>query len=128
MQKAAQISLHEVRVTLRLCVSVKPLCKSFIVHIGADEDIPAGDIGVGGREVGYMFGQYKKLTHVFTGVLTGKGKDFGGSNIRPEATGYGNIYFLQNMLKTQNQSLKGKRVLVLDQEMLLNILLKSLSN
>jgi len=95
---------------------VMRFCQAFMQelyrHIGADEDIPAGDIGVGGREVGYMFGQYKKLTHVFTGVLTGKGKDFGGSNIRPEATGYGNIYFLQNMLKTRNQSLKGKRVLV----------------
>jgi NAD(P)-specific glutamate dehydrogenase len=95
---------------------VMRFCQAFMQelyrHIGADEDIPAGDIGVGGREVGYMFGQYKKLTHLFTGVLTGKGKDFGGSNIRPEATGYGNIYFLQNMLKTQNQSLKGKRVLV----------------
>ena len=95
---------------------VMRFCQAFMQelyrHIGADEDIPAGDIGVGGREVGYMFGQYKKLTHVFTGVLTGKGKDFRGSNIRPEATGYGNIYFLQNMLKTRNQSLKGKRVLV----------------
>ena len=95
---------------------VMRFCQAFMQelyrHIGADEDIPAGDIGVGGREVGYMFGQYKKLTHVFTGVFTGKGKDFGGSNIRPEATGYGNIYFLQNMLKTRNQSLKGKRVLV----------------
>ena len=81
-------------------------------HIGPNEDIPAGDIGVGGREVGYMFGQYKKLTHQFAGILTGKGKEFGGSDIRPEATGYGNIYFLENMLKTRNISLEGKTVLV----------------
>ena len=81
-------------------------------YIGPDEDVPAGDIGVGGREVGYLFGQYKKLTHQFVGVLTGKGQEFGGSLIRPEATGYGNVYFLENMLKTRNIDLKGKRVLV----------------
>ena len=81
-------------------------------HIGPDEDVPAGDIGVGGREVGFMFGQYKKLTHQFVGVLTGKGQEFGGSLIRPEATGYGNVYFLENMLKTRGIELKGKRVLV----------------
>ena len=81
-------------------------------YIGPDEDVPAGDIGVGGREVGYMFGQYKKLTHTFVGVLTGKGQEFGGSLIRPEATGYGNVYFLENMLKTRGIELKGKRVLV----------------
>ena len=81
-------------------------------HIGPDEDVPAGDIGVGGREVGYMFGQYKKLTHTFSGILTGKGLEFGGSLIRPEATGYGNVYFLQNMLKTRGIDLKGKTVLV----------------
>ena len=81
-------------------------------HIGPDEDVPAGDIGVGGREVGYMFGQYKKLTHQFCGILTGKGLEFGGSLIRPEATGYGNVYFLENMLKTRNIDLKGKTVLV----------------
>ncbi len=81
-------------------------------HIGPDEDVPAGDIGVGGREVGYMFGQYKKLTHQFVGVLTGKGQEFGGSLIRPEATGYGNVYFLENMLRTRGIDIKGKRVLV----------------
>jgi NAD(P)-specific glutamate dehydrogenase len=81
-------------------------------YIGPDCDVPAGDIGVGGREVGYMFGQYKKLTHQFVGILTGKGQEFGGSLIRPEATGYGNVYFLQNMLKTRNIDLKGKTVLV----------------
>ena len=91
-------------------------CQSFMTelskHIGADTDVPAGDIGVGGREVGYMFGQYKKLTHQFCGILTGKGLEFGGSLIRPEATGYGNVYFLENMLKTRNIDLKGKTVLV----------------
>jgi glutamate dehydrogenase (NADP+) len=81
-------------------------------HIGPDTDVPAGDIGVGGREVGYMFGMYKKLTHEFSGVFTGKGLEFGGSLIRPEATGYGNVYFLENMLKTRSIDLKGKRVLV----------------
>lgn len=81
-------------------------------YIGPDCDVPAGDIGVGGREVGYMFGQYKKLTNQFVGILTGKGQEFGGSLIRPEATGYGNVYFLQNMLKTRNIDLKGKTVLV----------------
>ena len=81
-------------------------------HIGPDEDVPAGDIGVGGREVGFMFGQFKKLTHQFNGILTGKGLEFGGSLIRPEATGYGNVYFLQNMLATRNIDIKGKTVLV----------------
>ena len=81
-------------------------------HIGPDEDVPAGDIGVGGREVGYMFGMYKKLTHRFEGILTGKGLEFGGSRIRPEATGYGAVYFLNNMLKTRNIDIKGKTVLV----------------
>ncbi|MCK9179689.1 MAG: glutamate dehydrogenase, partial [Bacteroides sp.] len=74
--------------------------------VGPDTDIPAGDIGVGGREVGYMVGMQKKLTHEFTGTFTGKGREFGGSLIRPEATGYGNIYFLQEMLKTQGADLK----------------------
>lgn len=74
--------------------------------------MPAGDIGVGGREVGYMFGQYKALTHQFVGILTGKGQEFGGSLIRPEATGYGNVYFLENMLKTRGIDIKGKTVLV----------------
>lgn len=82
---------------------VMRFCQAFMTeltrYIGPDIDVPAGDIGVGGREVGYMFGTYKKLTHEFSGVLTGKGMEFGGSLIRPEATGYGNIYFLMNMLK-----------------------------
>jgi glutamate dehydrogenase (NADP+) len=95
---------------------VMRFCQAFMNelyrHIGPDEDVPAGDIGVGGREVGYMFGQYKKLTHQFVGILTGKGQEFGGSLIRPEATGYGNVYFLQNMLKTKGLDLKGKKVLV----------------
>ena len=70
-------------------------------HIGADIDVPAGDIGVGGREIGYMFGQYKRITNEFTGVLTGKGLEYGGSLIRTEATGYGAVYFLQNMLEAE---------------------------
>jgi glutamate dehydrogenase (NADP+) len=83
-------------------------------HIGPDVDVPAGDIGVGGREVGFMFGQYKKLRHEFSGVLTGKGMSFGGSKIRPEATGYGNVYFLMEMLKNKYgiEDLKGKSVLI----------------
>ena len=81
-------------------------------HIGPETDVPAGDIGVGGREVGFMFGMYKKLTHEFTGTFTGKGREFGGSLIRPEATGYGNIYFLMEMLKKQGTDLKGKTCLV----------------
>jgi len=95
---------------------VMRFCQAFMnelyCHIGPDEDVPAGDIGVGGREVGYLFGQYKKLTHQFQGILTGKGQEFGGSLIRPEATGYGNVYFLANMLKTRNIDLAGKTVLV----------------
>ena len=95
---------------------VMRFCQAFMSelyrHIGPDEDVPAGDIGVGGREVAYMFGMYKKLTHQFQGVLTGKGLEFGGSLIRPEATGYGNVYFLLNMLKTRNIDIKGKTVLV----------------
>ena len=81
-------------------------------HIGPDMDIPAGDIGVGGREVGFLYGMYKKLTREFTGTLTGKGQEFGGSLIRPEATGYGNIYFLMEMLKTKGTDLKGKVCLI----------------
>ena len=81
-------------------------------NIGPDTDVPAGDIGVGGREVGYMFGMYKKLTHEYTGTFTGKGLEFGGSLIRPEATGYGNVYFLLEMLKTRNIDIKGKTVCV----------------
>ena len=95
---------------------VMRFCQAFMTelyrHVGPDEDVPAGDIGVGGREVGYMFGMYKKLTHQFQGMLTGKGQEFGGSKIRPEATGYGNVYFLQNMLQTRGIDLKGKTVLV----------------
>ena len=95
---------------------VMRFCQAFMTelyrYIGPDEDVPAGDIGVGGREVGYLFGQYKKLTHQLVGVLTGKGQEFGGALIRPEATGYGNVYFLENRLKTRNIDLKGKRVLV----------------
>ena len=95
---------------------VMRFCQAFMLelyrHIGPDEDVPAGDIGVGGREVAYMFGMYKKLTHQFQGVRPGKRQEFGGSRIRPEATGYGNIYFLQNMLATRNIDIKGKTVLV----------------
>jgi len=91
-------------------------CQSFMTelakHIGADTDVPAGDIGVGGREVGYMFGQYKRLRNEFTGVLTGKGISFGGSLIRPEATGYGCVYFAQSMLETKGQSFEGKTVVI----------------
>ncbi|MCK4541181.1 MAG: NADP-specific glutamate dehydrogenase [Spirochaetales bacterium] len=81
-------------------------------HIGPNTDIPAGDIGVGGREIGYMFGQYKKLKNAFEGVFTGKGINWGGSLIRPEATGYGAVYFAEEMLKTRNESFDGKNVLV----------------
>ncbi|APS37964.1 MULTISPECIES: NADP-specific glutamate dehydrogenase [Salegentibacter] len=95
---------------------VMSFCQSFMTelyrHIGANTDVPAGDIGVGAREVGYMFGQYKRLQNEFTGILTGKGLSYGGSLIRPEATGYGNVYFAQNMLKTRNESLEGKTVVV----------------
>ena len=81
-------------------------------HIGADTDVPAGDIGVGGREIGYLFGQYKKIRNEFASVLTGKGLEWGGSLIRPEATGYGCVYFAQAMLETRNDSIEGKRVLI----------------
>ena len=81
-------------------------------HIGPNTDVPAGDIGVGGREIGFMFGMYKKLKNEFTGVLTGKGSTWGGSLIRPEATGYGNVYFAQNMLATKNDSFEGKSVVI----------------
>lgn len=95
---------------------VMRFCQAFVTelwrHIGPDTDVPAGDIGVGGREVGYMFGMYKKLTREFTGTFTGKGLTFGGSLIRPEATGYGNVYFLLEMLKTRNIDIKGKKCLV----------------
>ncbi len=81
-------------------------------HIGPNTDVPAGDIGVGAREIGFMFGMYKKLNNEFTGVLTGKGQSWGGSLIRPEATGYGNVYFAQNMLKRKNDSFEGKTVVI----------------
>jgi glutamate dehydrogenase (NADP+) len=91
-------------------------CQSFMSelqrHIGPNTDVPAGDIGVGGREIGFLFGQYKRLRNEFTGVLTGKGLEYGGSLIRPEATGYGTVYFAQSMLKTQGQSFKGKTVAI----------------
>jgi len=95
---------------------VMRFCQAFMLElwrqIGPDTDVPAGDIGVGGREVGYMYGMYKKLTREHTGTLTGKGLDFGGSLIRPEATGYGNVYFLLEMLKTRGIELRGKTVTV----------------
>ncbi len=95
---------------------VMRFCQSFMTelwrHIGPDTDVPAGDIGVGGREIGFLFGQYKRLANEFTGVLTGKGLAWGGSLIRPEATGYGCVYFADEMLKSQGQSLDGKTCLV----------------
>ena len=95
---------------------VMKFCQSFMTelsrHIGPNTDVPAGDIGVGGREIGYMFGQYKRLRNEFTGVLTGKGMSFGGSLIRPEATGYGTVYFAKEMLATKGDSFKGKTVVV----------------
>ena len=91
-------------------------CQSFMTelqrHIGPITDVPAGDIGVGGREIGFLFGQYKRIRNEFTGVLTGKGLDWGGSLIRPEATGYGAVYFAEEMLKTRDESLEGKTCLV----------------
>lgn len=95
---------------------VMKFCQSFMTelsrHIGADTDVPAGDIGVGGREIGYMFGQYKRIRNEFTGVLTGKGRNWGGSLIRPEATGYGTVYFAQEMLATKNESFQGKTIAI----------------
>jgi glutamate dehydrogenase (NADP+) len=95
---------------------VMKFCQSFMTelsrHIGADTDVPAGDIGVGGREIGYMFGQYKRIRNEFTGVLTGKARNWGGSLIRPEATGYGTVYFAQEMLSKVNDSFQGKVVAV----------------
>jgi glutamate dehydrogenase (NADP+) len=95
---------------------VMRFCQAFMSelyrHIGANLDVPAGDIGVGGREIGFLFGQYKKLQNEFSGVLTGKGLEWGGSNIRTEATGYGLLYFVAEMLKTQNDSFQGKKVIV----------------
>lgn len=95
---------------------VMKFCQSFMTelsrHIGADTDVPAGDIGVGGREIGYMFGQYKRIRNEFTGVLTGKARNWGGSLIRPEATGYGTVYFAKEMLATKGDSFQGKTVVV----------------
>src|SRR5512137_113150 len=97
-------------------MEVMRFCQSFMTelyrHIGADTDVPAGDIGVGGREIGFLFGQYKRLRNEFSGVLTGKGLNWGGSLIRPEATGYGQVYFAEEMLKVRGESLKGKIVVV----------------
>ncbi len=95
---------------------VMRFCQSFMTelyrHIGPDTDVPAGDIGVGGREIGYLFGQYKRITNTFTGILTGKGMDFGGSNIRPEATGYGLVYLSEAILRGEKMELAGKTCLV----------------
>lgn len=95
---------------------VMRFCQSFMTelykYIGPDTDVPAGDIGVGGREIGFMFGQYKRLSNTFSGVLTGKGVQFGGSLIRPEATGYGCVYFTAEMLATKKQNFKGKKVVI----------------
>jgi glutamate dehydrogenase (NADP+) len=97
-------------------MEVMRFCQSFMTelfrHIGPNTDVPAGDIGVGGREIGFMYGQYKRLRNEFTGVLTGKGINWGGSLIRPEATGYGAVYFAAEMLSTRSQTLEGKRCLV----------------
>ena len=93
---------------------VMRFCQAFMNelyrHIGPDEDVPAGDIGVGGREIGYLFGQYRKLTHQFQGMLTGKGREWGGSILRPEATGYGALYFVHQMMETHGLDIKGKTV------------------
>ncbi|MBQ3315628.1 MAG: NADP-specific glutamate dehydrogenase [Kiritimatiellae bacterium] len=95
---------------------VMRFCQSFMTelfrHIGADTDVPAGDMNVGGREIGYLFGQYRKIANEFTGVLTGKGLSFGGSLVRPEATGYGDVYFASNMLAMRGDTLEGKRCVV----------------
>ena len=97
-------------------IEIMKFCQSFMTelskHIGQDTDVPAGDIGVGGREIGYMFGQYKRLRGEFTGVLTGKGLEYGGSLIRPEATGYGLTYFVEEMLQHKGDTLAGKKILV----------------
>src|SRR5581483_3395010 len=94
---------------MRFCQS---LMTELYRYIGADVDVPAGDIGVGAREIGYMFGQYKRITNEFTGVLTGKGLEYGGSLIRTEATGYGCVYFLRNMLAHVGKDLEGMRVVI----------------
>ena len=95
---------------------VMSFCQSFMTelsrHIGPDTDVPAGDIGVGGREIGYLFGQYKRISNEFSGILTGKGLNWGGSLIRPEATGYGCVYFTEEMLNANDDSIKGKNVAI----------------
>ena len=95
---------------------VMRFCQAFMTelyrHIGADTDVPAGDIGVGGREIGFLYGQYKRIRNEFTSVLTGKGLVYGGSLIRPEATGYGTVYFADSMLKTRNDTFSGKKVVI----------------
>jgi glutamate dehydrogenase (NADP+) len=95
---------------------VMRFCQSFMTelsrHIGPKTDVPAGDIGVGGREIGYLFGQYKRIRNEFTGVLTGKGLNWGGSRIRPEATGYGTVYFAQEMLATKGEKFAGKTIVI----------------
>ena len=95
---------------------VMKFCQSFMTelsrHIGPNTDVPAGDIGVGGREIGFLFGQYKRLRNEFTGILTGKGLEWGGSLIRPEATGYGTVYFAKEMLKTRNESFEDKTIAI----------------
>ena len=100
----------------RADAEVMRFCQAFMTelyrHIGPDEDVPAGDIGVGGREIGYLFGMYKNLTHRFEGVLTGKGMEYGGSRIRPEATGYGALYFVNQMLQTRDIAIKGKTIAI----------------
>src|SRR6187549_1110919 len=97
-------------------MEVMRFCQAFMAelhrHIGPNTDVPAGDIGVGGREIGYLFGQYKRLRNEFSGVLTGKGTEYGGSLIRPEATGYGCVYFVEEMLKMKGDSIRGKTVVV----------------
>ena len=103
-------------------------CQNFMIelqrHIGSNTDVPAGDIGVGGREIGYMYGMYKKIRNEFTGALTGKALNWGGSLIRPEATGYGCTYFAEEMLKARNDTLKGKIVAISGSVTSLNIQLK----
>ncbi len=100
----------------RSSAEVMRFCQSFMTelyrHVGPDEDVPAGDIGVGTREIGYLFGMYKKLTHHWNGMLTGKGLEWGGSEVRPEATGYGALYFVEQMLATHGQDLQGKTIAV----------------
>ena len=94
---------------MRFCHAfMTELCR----HIGPNTDIPAGDIGVGAREIGFLFGMYKKIRNEFTGVLTGKGLSWGGSLIRPEATGYGTVYFADSMLKTKNETFEGKKIVI----------------